>query len=157
MGINENMYPSKKEELAEYEPFKSGNVNLVFQGCYREIQIERIVLEVVNFEMVNGCFHAKLKDLFGDEIYGTFHANCKETIKTNRCRKGSVLVLKQVSSPLQPTYSLGLECASSFAGVTFLCSLGVRILHHEQPLLPCDDKSLHRAHLLMATAQVLTN
>ena len=36
LGINENMYPSKKDELAEYEPFKSGNVALVFQGCFRE-------------------------------------------------------------------------------------------------------------------------
>jgi hypothetical protein len=30
--------------------------------------LDRIVLEVVNFEMVNGCFHAKLKDINGDEI-----------------------------------------------------------------------------------------
>ena len=68
LGINENMYPSRREELAEFEPFKSGNVALVLQGLYRETGIERIILEVVNFEMVNGCFHARLKDLFGQEI-----------------------------------------------------------------------------------------
>ena len=62
------MFPSKKDELAEYEPFKSGNLAAVRQGIYREQQIERIVLEVMNFEMVNGCFHAKLKDLAGEEI-----------------------------------------------------------------------------------------
>ena len=94
LGINENMFPSKRDELTEFEPFKSGTIARVRQGLYRESQIEKIVLEVVNFEMVNGCFHARLKDLQGEEIQGTFHANCKETIKTNRCRKGSVVVLK---------------------------------------------------------------
>ena len=93
LGINENMFPSKKDELAEYEPFKSGNLALVRAGMFREAQIERIVLEVINFEMVNGCFHARLKDMYGEEIQGTFHANCKEKIKVNRCRKGSVVVL----------------------------------------------------------------
>ena len=62
------MYPSKRDELAEYEPFKSGSIANVRSGLYREQQVERIVLEVLNFEMINGCFHAKLKDLSGDEI-----------------------------------------------------------------------------------------
>ena len=36
LGINENMYPSKKDELSEYEPFKSGNIAAVRAGLYRE-------------------------------------------------------------------------------------------------------------------------
>ena len=68
LGINENLYPSKRDELSEYEPFKSCNIANVQNGMFRETQMDRIVLEVVNFEMVNGCFHAKLKDLAGEEI-----------------------------------------------------------------------------------------
>ena len=127
LGINENMFPSKRDELGEYEPFKSGSIALVRNGNYRETQIERIVLEVLNFEMVNGCFHARLKDLAGEEIQGTFHANCKETIKTNRCRKGSVVILKQVS-----TYSIE-SCKLCFKlSLNHLFTVvGFCVLHYE--------------------------
>ena len=60
--------------------------------------MEKIVLEIISFEVINQCYHAKFKDIRGDEIYGTFHSDCRDEIKKNRMRKGSVVVLKDVSA-----------------------------------------------------------
>jgi len=91
------------------------------------------VLEVTNFEIVNGCYQARLKDLAGDEIQGTFHSNCKEKIKSNRCRKGSIVVLKDVSSPLDKILSL---------------YVGVCLLYNEQQVLHGYGGQMHRTYLL---------
>jgi len=68
LGINENLYPNFKQDLLQYAPFNEHTIAKVRQGNFERIPLERIVLEVVNFEMINGCFHAKLKDINGDEI-----------------------------------------------------------------------------------------
>lgn len=98
LGINENLFPNHLPDLMNFEPFNENTIAKVRQGHFDKKPLDRIVLEIVNFEVVNGCFHAKLRDINGDEIQGTFHTDCKEVIKTNRCRKGSVIVLKKVAA-----------------------------------------------------------
>ena len=39
-----------------YEPFKSGNVKLVMQGHYKTQKVSKIVLEVMQVEMVGNCY-----------------------------------------------------------------------------------------------------
>lgn len=94
--INENLL-SDKQELLQHEPFKSYNIKNVQMGIFKDQQLSKIVLEVVTLEVINSCFQCKLRDLAGDEIHGTFHADCKELIKSNRFRKGSLVILNDVS------------------------------------------------------------
>jgi len=68
MGINENLYPSRKQDLKEFHPFCENTIANVKLGRFIEHQIDKIVLEIVNFEVINGCFHVKMKDIDGEEI-----------------------------------------------------------------------------------------
>ena len=61
-------------------------------------QLDKIVLEITQFEVINGCFQATCKDLQGETIQATFHSDCKDQIKEKKCRKGSIVVLKDVSA-----------------------------------------------------------
>ena len=96
LNINENMLV-RKEELCNTEPFLSNNIKSVETGHFKFKQLDKICLEIVKFEVVNGCFQAQMRDLQGDEIQATFHSDCKEIIKTHKCRKGSLAILKDVS------------------------------------------------------------
>ncbi|CDW72843.1 UNKNOWN [Stylonychia lemnae] len=98
LNINENLYPNKKDEIETYYPFNTYTIAKVNQGLFASSRIERIVLEIANIEIIQSAYHTKFKDLKGDEIYGTFHSDCKDTIKVEKMRKGSIIVLKDVAS-----------------------------------------------------------
>ena len=98
LEIKDNLFPNHKEEIVKYYPFSEYTVAAICQGHFIQRRLEKIVLEVVTFEATNQCYHAKMRDLAGDEIYGTFHSDCRELFKKNRCRKGTVIVLKDVSA-----------------------------------------------------------
>jgi hypothetical protein len=69
LGINENLYPTRKADLiAQYSPFTDASIEKIKDGVFAERQIDRIVFEITNFEVVNGCFHSRFKDLEGNEI-----------------------------------------------------------------------------------------
>ena len=80
------------------DPFILYNIHKICEGNFQKCPIPIIVLEILTFEIINQCYHTKLKDISGNEIYGTFHADCRDLIKRDRCRKGSVVILKDVSS-----------------------------------------------------------
>ena len=67
------MYPKHKSDILLYAPFNEASIGRVKNGHFVEKRIERIVLEVCNFEMVNQAFNATLKDIEGNEIKATFH------------------------------------------------------------------------------------
>lgn len=98
LQINDNLFPNHKNDIETHYPFNLYNVVRICEGAFNQCQLEKIVLEIIQFDVTNQCYHAKFKDLKGDEIYGTFHADCRDEIKKNRCRKGSVVVLKDVSA-----------------------------------------------------------
>jgi len=98
LKINDLLFPKHKDELSEMDPFKNFNVYKICEGNFQHCPIPLIILEIVTFEIINQCYHTKLKDISGNEIYGTFHSDCRDMIKKDRCRKGSVVILRDVSS-----------------------------------------------------------
>ena len=96
LDINENLL-SAKDELLRREPFLSNSIQNVKQNHFSKTQMEKFCAEITQFEVVNGCFQATLRDLAGDEIQATLHSDCKDVVKAHKCRKGSVLVLRDVS------------------------------------------------------------
>lgn len=98
LQITDTLYPKHKDEISKYYPFNEYNVQNICLGAFQQRKLEKVVLELVTFEATNQCYHAKMKDLMGDEIFGTFHSDCRESIKQHRCRKGSVVILKDVSA-----------------------------------------------------------
>lgn len=97
LGINENLFPNKKDEIETFFPFTECNLVNIRAGHFLARQLDKIVLEITNIDVVNSCFNVKFKDMYGEEISGVFHADCKERIKTERMRKGSVVILINVS------------------------------------------------------------
>ena len=81
LNINDNLFPNHKNEIEQNYPFNICSVYRVCEGAFNQCQLEKIVLEIVSFEVINSCYHAKLKDIKGDEIFGTFHADCRDLIK----------------------------------------------------------------------------
>ena len=55
LNINENLF-SDRQELIQREPFSKNNIKLVQQGEFKDKQLDKIVLEVKSFEVINGCF-----------------------------------------------------------------------------------------------------
>lgn len=78
-------------------PFNEQNIKSANKGDFTQKKIDKIVVELAAFEVLNDCYYATLKDFAGDTIQATFHNNCKEKIK-KKLKKGSVLLLKNVSS-----------------------------------------------------------
>lgn len=67
LGINENLLFAR-EELEAMEPFCSNSIQRIQDGEFLKRQLEKIVLEITQFEVINGCFQATCKDLQGDSI-----------------------------------------------------------------------------------------
>ena len=96
LGIDENLFPNHRDEIEKYLPFSDSSVANVRAGAFLSRPLDKIVLEITNIDVVNQCFYTKFKDLRGEEIQGVFHADCKDRVKADRMRKGSVVVLTQV-------------------------------------------------------------
>ena len=97
LGINENLFPNKKDEIETFFPFNDCNLVSIRAGHFLSRQLDKIVLEITNIDVVNSCFNVKFKDMHAQEISGVFHADCKDKIKAERMRKGSVVILTNVS------------------------------------------------------------
>ena len=97
LGINENLFPNKRDEIETFYPFNECSIVNIRSGNFLSRQLEKIVLEITNIDVVNQCFYTKFRDLNGEEIQGVFHSDCKEKIKSERMRKGSVVILNKVS------------------------------------------------------------
>jgi hypothetical protein len=100
LGIDDNLFPNHRDELEKYQPFSDCSVANVKAGLFLSRPLDKIVLEITNIDVVNQCFYTKFKDMSGEEIQGVFHADCKDRIKNDRMRKGSVVVLSQVGNRL---------------------------------------------------------
>ena len=96
LGINENLFPNMREEIETFFPFNECSITNIRNGKYLSRQLDKIVLEITNIDVVNQCFYTKFRDLNGEEMQGVFHSDCKDKIKTDRMRKGSVVILNQV-------------------------------------------------------------
>ena len=96
LGINENLFPNKKDEIETFYPFNEFTISNVRAGKFLSRQLEKIVLEITNIDVVNSCFYTKFRDMHSEEIFGVFHSDCKDKIKTERMRKGSVVILSNV-------------------------------------------------------------
>ena len=96
LGINENLFPNKKDEIETFYPFNEFTISNVRSGKFLSRQLEKIVLEITNIDVVNSCFYTKFRDMHNEEIFGVFHSDCKDKIKTERMRKGSVVILSNV-------------------------------------------------------------
>ncbi len=96
LGINDNLFPNKRQEIESYYPFSEYSIAHIRQGRFLSRPLEKIVLEITNIDVVNQCFYTKFRDLNGEEIFGVFHSDCKDKIKIERMRKGSVVVLNEV-------------------------------------------------------------
>jgi hypothetical protein len=96
LGINENLFPNKKDEIETFYPFNEFTIANVRAGKFLSRQLEKIVLEITNIDVVNSCFYTKFRDMHSEEIFGVFHSDCKDKIKSERMRKGSVVILSNV-------------------------------------------------------------
>lgn len=97
LGLEGDLFPNKREEIEKLEPFCSFNIENIREGLFLSRPIEKIILEITNIEVVNECFYTKFKDIKEEEIFGVFHRDCKDKIKAERMRKGSVVILNNVS------------------------------------------------------------
>ena len=61
LGINENLFPNKKAEIEAYYPFNEYSIENIRKLMFIHKQLEKMVLEITNIEVVNGCFHTKFK------------------------------------------------------------------------------------------------
>ena len=96
LGINENLFPNKKDEIETFYPFNEFTIANVRAGKFLSRKLEKIVLEITNIDVVNSCFYTKFKDMHAEEIFGVFHSDCKDKIKSDRMRKGSLVILTNV-------------------------------------------------------------
>ncbi len=78
LNINDNLFPNHKSDIEQNYPFNLYSVWRICEGAFNQCQLEKIVLEIISFESINQCYHAKMKDIKGDEIFGTFHADCRD-------------------------------------------------------------------------------
>ena len=61
LGINENLFPNKKDEIEQYYPFNEFSIQNIRDGHFLSRQLEKIVLEITNIDVVNQCFYTKFK------------------------------------------------------------------------------------------------
>lgn len=53
LGINENLFPNKKDEIETFYPFNEFTIPNVRSGQFLSRQLEKVVIEITNIDVVN--------------------------------------------------------------------------------------------------------